>query len=110
MADREAWAGSTRRSRLPANWAELRAAADLRNPRRVCHWCGRPGGSDLDHKKAGDDHRPENLDWIHGLRSLPLQRQLGLTPRNCHAEKSGQEGAAARPRENRQPEVHPALK
>lgn len=96
---------------MPADWPELRAEADLRNPARICHWCGKPGGSDLDHKAAGDDHRPENLDWIHGLRSLPMQRQLGITPiRNCHGEKSGQEGAAAKPRERRSPEVHPARK
>jgi hypothetical protein len=107
MADeRPAWRGSTRRQRLPANWDELKARALERNPAKVCHWCGRPGGGDLDHIVAGDDHRLENLDWIHGRR----QFEAGVSERNCHGEKSGAEGAAARPRLHRPAEVHPALR
>lgn len=102
---RPAWRNSDRRARLPANWPQLREQAAQRNPRRVCHWCGLPGGSELDHKTAGDDHRLENLDWIHGRSDF----EAGRSERNCHGEKSGAEGAAARPRLNRPAEQHPAL-
>jgi 5-methylcytosine-specific restriction protein A len=95
------WVGSTRRKRLPGNWAALRKAADRRNPRRVCHVCGAPGGDRLDHIEAGDVNRPENLDWIHDD-----------TPPHCHRYKSSAEGNAARwagPSQRRPPEPHPAL-
>lgn len=103
---------SRRRSELPADWPAMRDAADERNPNRICHWCGQPGGSDLDHKLDPNDHSPENLDWIHGLRSFGRQRALGLRPRNCHGEKSSGEGHRARAarRERRPPDVHPALR
>lgn len=104
--NRPAWEGSTRRDRLPDNWDELHEEAHLRNPEHICHWCGLPGGEDLDHKKRGDDHRIENLDWIHGRRSY----QSGASKRNCHGEKTGAEGAAARVRLHRPPEGHPALR
>lgn len=103
---RTPWRGSTRSSRLPKDWPARRAEADRRNPRRVCHWCGLPGGDELDHIIPGDDHRPENLDWIHGWRTV----ESGVSVRNCHGEKSSAEGAAARPSVNRPPETHPALK
>lgn len=106
MDERPAWRNSDRRSRLPSNWPQLRAAALERNPERVCHWCGLPGGGDLDHKVAGDNHDLDNLDWIHGRR----QHEQGVSKRNCHGEKTGAEGAAARPRRHRPPEVHPAFR
>lgn len=105
-AGRTPWDGSTRRSRLPANWAQLRADASRRNPMHICHWCGLPGGDELDHKRPGDDHSLDNLDWIHGRRAVAR----GVSARNCHGEKSAGEGAAARPREKRPPEIHPALR
>ena len=95
MDEREPWRGSTRRARLPSNWPELRAEADRLNPARICHVCGKPGGTQLDHKQPGDDHSQANLDWIHW--------------KPCHSRKSSQEGAAARPRLHRDPERHPAL-
>lgn len=96
---RTPWEGSTRRERLPPNWrTELRPAALHRNPRRICHLCGQPGGDTLDHKVSGDDHSLENLDWVHDAE-----------PPHCHRGKSGREGAAARPRLHRPPEQHPAL-
>lgn len=104
-----AWEGSDRKERLPDDWDAKRAAADERNPQRICHWCGRPGGSDLDHIIPGDDHSQDNLDWIHGRNSLDRQRALGFTPRDCHQEKTSREAAAARPRLHRPPEAHPAL-
>jgi 5-methylcytosine-specific restriction protein A len=107
---RQPWAGSNRKQRLPANWdTELRPAAHERNPEHVCHWCGLPGGSDLDHKVAGDDHSLDNLDWIHGRTDF-LE---GRSTQNCHGAKSGREGAiaaaAAMRRQRRPEEPHPAF-
>ena len=84
---------------MPANWPALRAKADKLNPLHICHICLAPGGDFLDHKNPGDDHRQENLDWAHDA-----------VPPHCHRTKSGREGAAARPRLNRPPETHPALR
>ncbi|MYY79777.1 MULTISPECIES: HNH endonuclease [unclassified Streptomyces] len=93
------WKGSTRRQRLPSNWAsKIRPAAHARNPEHICHLCGQPGGDYLDHKKPGDDHSPDNLDWAHDR-----------VPPHCHRYKSSREGLAARPRRNRTPEAHPGL-
>jgi hypothetical protein len=103
---RPAWVGSDRRERLPADWPARRAEAHRRNPEHICHWCGDPGGSDLDHKKRGDDHSQENLDWIHNRRDYEASRSR----RNCHGQKTGAEGAAARTPLNRPAPVHPALR
>lgn len=104
---RPAWEGSTRRERLPANWGELRAAKDEENPEHVCHWCGDPGGSELDHKQRGDDHRLANLDWIHNRADF----EAGRSRKNCHGEKTGAEGAAALAARRRRPEEpHAALR
>lgn len=102
---RPAWQGSTRRERLPVNWDELKEDALERNPERICHWCERPGGTTLDHKRAGDDHRPENLDWIHDRQDV----KAGRSTRNCHGEKTGMEQAGKRPRLHSEPERHPAF-
>lgn len=72
--------------------------------------CGQPGGDELDHKQRGDDHRQENLDWIHGWRYVQAMAAQGISVRNCHGEKSSAEGNAARPRLNRPAEEHPALR
>lgn len=104
---RPAWEGSSRRDRLPPNWDELRAAKDEENPEHICHRCGFPGGSELDHKEAGDDHRLENLDWIHSRADY----LAGRSRENCHGKKSGAEGAAALAAiRRRPPDVHPALR
>lgn len=103
------WVGSDRRDRLPANWRELKAAAKRRDPRQVCHWCGNPGGTTLDHIRRGDDHSPDNLAWIHDRQDV----QAGRTVRNCHGEKTAAEGNAARKamRERHRPvKLHPALR
>jgi hypothetical protein len=105
---------------LPANWAALRAEADRLNPRRICHWCGEPGGSDLDHKEHGDrvcllnpaEHGPRcqcNLDWIHSRADYEARR----SKKNCHGQKTGREGALARRARRtlvRPDDVHPALR
>jgi len=97
------WGGSTRRERLPPDWPAKRMEADRRNPGRVCHWCKRPGGDELDHIVAGDDHRQENLDWIHGRRAVAS----GVSERNCHAEKTRLEALSGRVSEKRRREPHP---
>jgi hypothetical protein len=95
-----AWRGSDRRADLPDNWQALRGEADRRNPGRVCHWCGRPGGEALDHLNGNRlDHRQDNLDWIHDWRSV----RAGRSQVNCHAQKT----AADRPSAVRV-EKHPA--
>jgi hypothetical protein len=104
--ERPAWRNSTRRERLPVDWPALRAAARERDPQRICHWCGEPGGDELDHKVAGDNHSLDNLAWIHGRRAYAA----GRSKKNCHGEKSAAEGAAARPRLHRKPDVHPAFR
>lgn len=106
MTGRVPWEGSNRRARLPANWDELRVEGLKRNPQQICWWCELPGGEEFDHKLRGDDHSLDNLDWIHGWRSV----KAGVSTRNCHGEKSGREGQAARPREKLLPDVHPALR
>jgi 5-methylcytosine-specific restriction enzyme A len=103
---RPAWQGSNRRERLPDDWDERRAEAHRRNPQHICHMCGLPGGSDLDHIRRGDDHRQENLDWIHSRRDY----DEGRSKTNCHGRKTGAEGAAARQPLNRPADVHPALR
>lgn len=67
------WRGSTRRSRLPADWDTRRAAAQtaahgrcemttrLNRPHhRDCNGTG----TECDHITAGDNHEPTNLCWL----------------------------------------------
>lgn len=113
---RPAWQGSDRRSRLPANWkSELRPRALELNPDQICHKCGLPGGTTLDHKQRGDkiclnpamhDAKCQcNLDWIHDRQDV----RKGRSAVNCHGQKTSREGAAARQPRNRPPERHPAF-
>lgn len=92
-----AWAGSTRKDRLPANWdSEIRPAV----LRRDAGWCRLRFedctglASHVDHVQPGDDHRLENLQ-----AACP----------SCHTIKSAREGAAARSRLHRPPDPHPGL-
>ena len=93
------WEGSDRRSRLPDNWPALVAEVKKRDAGR-CTWrlpsgkrCPRIG-TDVDHRKAGDDHRLENL-------------QL-LCPHH-HGRKTAMEGVRARrrPKAPKRIERHP---
>lgn len=90
-----AWAGSTRRRRLPSNWEAIRAKVKARAHGRceaLAHVpdCDRIG-TQCDHIKAGDDHSMRNLQWI----SAP-----------CHAAKTRADNGGIRP-VNRPPEPHP---
>ncbi|MGK5677490.1 hypothetical protein [Actinoplanes sp. URMC 104] len=116
---RPAWSNSNRKGRLPQNWNELRALGHQLNPEHICHVCGKPGGSDFDHKTAGDDscQQPQvhvqpctcNLDWCHNRTDF----LAGRSDKNCHGEKSAGEGARALAAklksQRRPPEQHPAF-
>lgn len=95
-----AWEGSTRRSRLPANWASEIVPAVKKRDQGICWWCGLPGADEVDHKQRGDDHSLDNLGMIHGWR----------TPYGCHKKKSSAEGNAAKIPRHQPPEIHPALR
>ncbi|MEV5319179.1 HNH endonuclease [Streptomyces sp. NPDC052687] len=97
------WEGSTRRSRLPKNWALIRRRV-LRRDKGVCQarfsdgrLCGAVA-TDVDHIVPGDDHSMANLRALCGW---------------CHARKSAQEGGQAaaltRVRMDRPKPPHPAL-
>lgn len=94
-----AWQGSTRRSRLPHDWATRRVRV-LRRDGYKCQArnamgtpCLAPAG-EVDHITPGDDHDLENLQAMC---------------KRCHARKSSAEGNAARPKRLRVPEAHPGL-
>jgi 5-methylcytosine-specific restriction protein A len=95
------WAGSTRKARLPREWHARRARV-LRDHGGICHLCGGPGATEVDHVTAGDNHDETNLRPAH---------------KACHARKSSAEGgkAAGHARKARAaarlrpPERHPGL-
>lgn len=98
MVNNNQWSGSNRSQRLPSNWAALRAAI-LKRDNYLCQlrWSGCDGqATDVDHIKAGDDHRPENLQ---------------AACRSCHKKKSSNEGnqakAALRAARFRKKPAHP---
>ncbi len=91
------WAGSTRRSRLPKDWAKTRARILKRDGHR-CWVCGQPGATEVDHVQPGDNHAESNLAAIHT---------------DCHKAKTAAEGVqarAARPQRQRPTEAHPGLR
>jgi 5-methylcytosine-specific restriction protein A len=99
---RRAWQGSTRRSRLPADWATRIQPAVLRRDRYACQLkydCCIGKATQGDHIKAGDDHSMSNL-------------QAACAP--CHARKSSHEGASAaaakRADLKRPAEPHPGIR
>jgi 5-methylcytosine-specific restriction protein A len=72
------WKGSTRKSRLPPNWPQIRLRIGERDRWR-CQWrlpsgfiCGKHANQ-IDHKIPGDDHSDENLQCLceehHTLKS-----------------------------------------
>ncbi len=89
------WTGSNRRSRLPDDWPQRRAAVIKRDP--ICMHCHQQPSTEADHKRAGDDHRLANL------QGLCL---------SCHLAKSSAEGHAARYRNPRRrpAEAHPGVR
>lgn len=93
------WQHSTRRDRLPKNWVSVIRPAVLRRDHHQCRLRYEDicigVATEVDHIERGDDHSMGNL-------------QAACQP--CHGRKSSQEGDQARPRLNRPPETHPALR
>lgn len=95
------WAGSDRRSQLPADWDRIRARVWARDngtcqwpvDSDVCGWAGR----DVDHRDDPEDHTDPNLWVLCGWH---------------HDRKTAAEGNAARPRysRSRPAEPHPGLR
>lgn len=81
---RERWAGSTRKERLPSDW-RTRCLIVMKRDKGICHICGGPGGDTIDHIEQGDDHSLDNLAPVHD-RTEP----------HCHRYKSSAEGHAAK--------------
>jgi 5-methylcytosine-specific restriction enzyme A len=90
------WKNSDRKSRLPSNWARLRAETLARDP--ICVLCGVRPSTHCDHIKAKtDDHK-----------------QLQGVCEPCHLRKSSAEGndaqrANPKPGRKRPSEQHPGL-
>lgn len=97
-----AWAGSTRRARLPKDWPRIRRRIIRRD--RVCVWPMSDGtlcsavGTDVDHIVPGDDHSDANLrllcTWHHRQKS---------------SSEGGTAAALTRVRTARPVPTHPAL-
>jgi 5-methylcytosine-specific restriction endonuclease McrA len=93
------WRGSDRRSRLPSNWAKIRAAVLARDS--TCVLCRVRPSKFCDHIQAKtDDHSETALQGVCGP---------------CHDQKSSAEGNAAqkanpKPGRTRPPEQHPGVK
>jgi 5-methylcytosine-specific restriction protein A len=96
---RDAWAGSTRRQRLPSDWPARVRATEARvggQCEATTHAPGCDGaGAQCDHIVRGDDHELANLQWLSD---------------SCHAAKTQLEAQAARgvgPTRQRPPRRHP---
>lgn len=80
------WSNSNRRDRLPPDWPKIRRRV-MRRDQGMCQWELEDGtfclahATDVDHIKAGDDHRDENLRCLCSMH---------------HRRKSSSEGGAAK--------------
>ena len=104
------WRGSTRRTRLPADWrARCTTVRELYGT--SCYLCGHDQASDTDHVHRGDDHRVENLRPICGRRCQQCRAENRPA---CHVAKSSREGGqavqAVKPKRQRAPEPHPGMR
>lgn len=93
------WQGATYYTDIPQS---LKASV-LRTHKGVCHVCGQPGATQVDHihpQAWGGTHDPANLAPIH--------------PEPCHREKTQHEAREGRklkppPKQRRAAEPHPGL-
>lgn len=105
--NKQAWAGSDRRSRLPDDWDQIRLVIGRRDG-WICQQittagtiCGKPANQ-VDHIERGDDHSYDNLQCLCS---------------DCHSKKSSSEGGwasvlalrAAKARTARPKEKHPEI-
>jgi 5-methylcytosine-specific restriction endonuclease McrA len=94
---RNAWAGSTRKARLPVDWERLRQAV-LRRCGNRCEWIEdgfrcHDAATDVDHIARGDVHQLSNLQGLCG-------RHHGLkTSAEAHAAKAELKKLARLPEE-----------
>lgn len=79
MHPKVAWAGSTRRSRLPPDWERRRRTVLARD--EICRLCNDALSTEVDHIKPGDDHSLDNLQGVC---------------QECHKDKTAAEAAEAR--------------
>lgn len=93
------WEGSTRRNRLPRDWAKRRLKVLARDGGR-CQLREKPGepicgarGNEVDHIQRGDDHSLENLRVLCRMH---------------HAVKSAREGGQSFTPLHRPPGRHPS--
>lgn len=80
-----AWATSTRRSRLPADWAARRVVVLVRD-HYLCQRCARPA-TDVDHIVEGDDHSYANLQSLCG-RCHRAKTTAHATAAAAHARRA----------------------
>lgn len=85
---REAWAGSTRRTRTGSGSAQQKRAHHVMvRDAGVCHVCGQPGADEVDHVVCTTEGGADHVDNMAPIHSRP-----------CHAEKTQAEAARARAR------------
>ncbi|MDK8350359.1 HNH endonuclease signature motif containing protein [Gleimia europaea] len=101
MTKRAPWATSTRNKRLPNNWPQLRQQVAQRagGKCQATHHhpqCNRIG-TECDHITPGDNHHPDNLQWLNHY---------------CHKQKTQQENKTRQQNraqlKQRPQEKHPA--
>lgn len=81
-----AWAGSRRRESTLSGWAQQRRAKRiLRRYDGICHVCGQPGASEVDHVIPLGEGGPDVEDNLRPIHPDP-----------CHKRKTQEEAARAR--------------
>lgn len=80
------WANSTRRDRLPRDWARTRARILHRDPN--CQACGLNAAVDVDHIQSGDNHDDTNLQGLcrhcHQTKTINERPTRQRPPGNAH--------------------------
>lgn len=83
------WAGSTRRTRTSNGWQQQTEARQvMRRDARVCHVCGQPGATQVDHVVPVAQGGPDTL-----ANKAPIHV-------DCHNAKTASEAAQGRRRAN----------
>jgi 5-methylcytosine-specific restriction protein A len=77
----EPWTGSTRRQRLPPNWARTRRRILRRDPTCYIEGCTAPS-TEVDHRINNDDDSDANLAGICTPHHRTKSAHEGVTARN----------------------------